>query len=204
VPKEYKGKDEIGEIRTINNLKEINIDNNNSWLFLGRNNMFLSVYKKFFESKGMIYNYKNELSVKYSEIEAIRNYVSLQKGDINHIPSSLNIHLKPDFNLKEEWYNSFKWKENKITYLRDVIKNKNHKDLRTNINIETIHSIKGGEAENVVVQEDITKNVKSNLENNPDSEHRVFYVGVTRTKKNLYILQNTSKNYYNLRRYVNG
>ena len=57
------------------------------------------------------------------------------------------------------------------------------------ITASTIHGAKGGEAENVVLFTDISPAADEEMRRNPDDMHRVFYVGVTRTKQNLYIVE---------------
>lgn len=54
--------------------------------------------------------------------------------------------------------------------------------------VSTIHGSKGGEADNVVLLTDLSPAAEMDMRINPDDTHRVFYVGVTRTKKNLYIV----------------
>lgn len=54
------------------------------------------------------------------------------------------------------------------------------------IKLSTIHGSKGGEADNVVLITDLTA---AALETEGDDLHRVFYVGVTRAKQNLFILE---------------
>ena len=56
------------------------------------------------------------------------------------------------------------------------------------IAVSTIHGSKGGEAENVVLFTDISPAADADMRINADDIHRTFYVGVTRTKKNLYIV----------------
>jgi len=57
------------------------------------------------------------------------------------------------------------------------------------ITLSTIHGSKGGEAENVVLFTDVSPAASKAAESDPDELHRVFYVGVTRTKKNLYLIE---------------
>lgn len=64
------------------------------------------------------------------------------------------------------------------------------------INISTIHTVKGDEADIVVLMSDISKAVASQLEIDEDSEHRVFYVAVTRAKEKLIIIQPQTRLYY--------
>jgi superfamily I DNA/RNA helicase len=58
--------------------------------------------------------------------------------------------------------------------------------------VSTIHHVKGGEAKNVAIMLDTTRKTKGNVYKDIDEELRVLYVGVTRTKENLYLID--SKN----------
>ena len=57
------------------------------------------------------------------------------------------------------------------------------------ITVSTIHGAKGGEADNVVLFTDLSPAAEEDMRLNADDMHRVFYVGVTRTKDNLYIVE---------------
>lgn len=64
------------------------------------------------------------------------------------------------------------------------------------VEIATIHAVKGKEADNVIIVTDMAYQTKNAFHENPDAEHRVWYVGVTRAKKRLLIAtQNTAHNY---------
>jgi DNA helicase-2/ATP-dependent DNA helicase PcrA len=64
------------------------------------------------------------------------------------------------------------------------------------IHISTIHGVKGGEADNVVVCTDMAFRTYQEYEQDPDSEHRVWYVAITRAKEKLWIIQpRTNRNY---------
>jgi superfamily I DNA/RNA helicase len=52
--------------------------------------------------------------------------------------------------------------------------------------------VKGGEAKNVAVMLDTTRRTVGNIYNDIDEELRILYVGVTRTKQNLFLID--SKN----------
>ena len=66
------------------------------------------------------------------------------------------------------------------------------------IKLSTIHGIKGGQAENVVLITDIPFKSWKKLNENPDDEHRVFYTAITRTEKNLYLLNPETLYNYNV------
>jgi superfamily I DNA/RNA helicase len=62
------------------------------------------------------------------------------------------------------------------------------------IKVSTIHRMKGGEDDNIVLLNDMGyMSWKNYAEGNPDGEHRVFYTAVTRTKHNLHIVENADK-----------
>ena len=54
------------------------------------------------------------------------------------------------------------------------------------IRVSTIHGTKGGEADNVILFTDLSQ---AALNEYGDDLHRVFYVGVTRTKENLFVVE---------------
>ncbi len=64
------------------------------------------------------------------------------------------------------------------------------------INISTIHSVKGDEADVVVLMGDISKVVAQQMDIDEDTEHRVFYVATTRAKESLYLVEPLTSKYY--------
>ena len=57
------------------------------------------------------------------------------------------------------------------------------------INVATIHSVKGGEADNTLLMTDMSARSWSGYQMDPDGEHRVWYVGATRAKNALHVVQ---------------
>ena len=57
------------------------------------------------------------------------------------------------------------------------------------VSINTIHGVKGGEADHVVMLSDMSYKTFQEYQKAPDNEHRVAYVGVTRAKQQLTIVQ---------------
>ena len=57
------------------------------------------------------------------------------------------------------------------------------------IQLSTIHASKGGEADNVMLLTDLSRQARLSMYKNPDNECRVFYVGITRAKKTLHVVQ---------------
>jgi superfamily I DNA/RNA helicase len=72
-----------------------------------------------------------------------------------------------------------------------MLRNKEELSKPARVKLSTIHAAKGGEATNVLMILDNTKKIREAVdksEDKHDEEHRVWYVGVTRTKQNLYIM----------------
>lgn len=64
------------------------------------------------------------------------------------------------------------------------------------IRISTMHGVKGDEADVVIVKTDMSRSAHQALEYDADSEHRLFFVAVTRARKELYIMHPQTKMYY--------
>lgn len=64
--------------------------------------------------------------------------------------------------------------------------------------IETIHGVKGAQADNVMMMTDISRSAHTQHWKIPDAEHRIFYVGITRTRHNLHIVSPSTSMFYQL------
>ena len=82
-------------------------------------------------------------------------------------------------------------------YVLNALKRKdNVKNPR--IKISTIHSMKGGECDNIVVIPDLSYAAHKAYRRDPSIEHRVYYVAVTRTKQSLHIMMPETKEFYEM------
>ena len=61
--------------------------------------------------------------------------------------------------------------------------------------LSTIHGAKGDERGRVFLHTGITANIKKGMRRNYEEEARVFYVGVTRVKHELYIIKDAGQNF---------
>jgi len=66
------------------------------------------------------------------------------------------------------------------------------------IKVSTIHSVKGEEADNVILFTDLERIIYESAQVNKDTEHRLFFVGVTRAKNKLYIMNQGSEYQYSI------
>jgi superfamily I DNA/RNA helicase len=106
--------------------------------------------------------------------------------------------LQKQFTLdaSEDWMSALRITDKDREYYR-AIRRRNESLVKwPRILVSTIHQVKGGEADHVFLKRDMSWRCYQNLTTNPDSEHRVFYVGATRARKSLHVLHpQTNKAY---------
>jgi superfamily I DNA/RNA helicase len=90
------------------------------------------------------------------------------------------------------WQKVLKVSDHEVAYIMSVRRRGERILTGTpRIRISTIHKAKGGEADNVALLLDSTKACADNWDQ--DSEYRVFYVGMTRAKKSLHLIESTAQ-----------
>ena len=91
------------------------------------------------------------------------------------------------------WYAVIKVTEREQIYVSSV-RRAGEKILtgKPRVKISTIHRAKGGEADNVVLLLDSSKACTESPDQ--DSEIRAFYVGMTRARKSLHLIEPKTKN----------
>jgi len=138
--------------------------------------------------------------VDYDSIKNLYNYLSSNKVDKIHKTGKTLLKdqmytledctNKYGLKTKDIWYDAlddidFKTRE----YIRAMRRNGELLKKEPRIKLSTIHGMKGGECNNVVLLSDLTENTLRNYEKNPDDENRLFYVGATRAKQQLHIVE---------------
>ena len=95
------------------------------------------------------------------------------------------------YSKTQRWFDVFKTDPEESLYIREMLRLNEELSKPARVKLSTIHAAKGGEATNVLLILDNTKKIREAVERSEDKydeEQRVWYVGVTRTKQNLYIL----------------
>ena len=122
--------------------------------------------------------------------------IILKTGQYNYGDLKSKFYL--DTNINTPWFEILKLIPRKkehyvdyIQYLKNIIKNGNYKKSKR-ILLSTIHGAKGLESANTVLNCDwprLPYETYCKGKKDRDDELRVFYVGVTRTKYNLFLYQ---------------
>jgi len=215
--KQYKPRDEEGILRRYSDVTQIDMSQGN-WLVLATANHFLDDVKELCELRGWYYQYKGSNSIKLKLLLALNNWEQLRKGallthiEIKNIYEYLGANVAQGFRTgklfhSEEkysltdcmdkyglltdkvWYESFEGLDHLTeNYIRNMRANGEQINKNPRIVMSTIHGAKGGEAEKVLILQDLTSAALETLQYDPDEFHRLYYTGITRAKKELHIV----------------
>ena len=210
VKKNWKPRDEEGSINHITAIEDAPLYKGD-WLVLARTNDRLEKLKPILKDMGIYFQLKGRKSYKATLFRSVLNYTRwADKGDqlsisevkdiLEYTGTNLNPYPTEErlYDLKEfgfgntdRWFDVFKNDPEECLYIREMLRQKEELRLNARVQLSTIHSAKGGEATNVLLILDNTKTIREATDKSfekADEENRVWYVGVTRTKQNLYIL----------------
>ena len=217
INKTWKPKTNEGSLHRHFNIDSVDMSSG-EWLVLARTKYMLKEIEDTLYRKGLYYKTKHKRSYEkdiqeaatdwehlrqgqpltYNQVEKIYGYMSPNHTDKSSLHGMTkgafyNIdQLTKDFGLstKKVWYEAFDDAgSRRVEYLRKMRANGEQLNKEPRIELSTIHAAKGGESQNVVLLTDLTKTTLDGYEKNPDDESRLFYVGATRTKENLHIIE---------------
>ena len=198
IDKEYFPKAESGEIFERYKLSDIDMSKGD-WLILTRTKSLLKPVITFLKKKGFFFNTAQGNSIGKSLYEDIQNWSKLQKKiELPEIQvQRIRERIEGSMNLSLKWYDVFnKLTDSQITYMKLLLLNGENPTEDARIKVSTIHGAKGGEATNVVLFLNETANTIKGAKKSAakqDEEYRVWYVGITRTMKNLYLVRSPNK-----------
>jgi DNA helicase-2/ATP-dependent DNA helicase PcrA len=217
IPKDWRPKTVEGKLSTYSDFRHIDMSKG-EWLVLARTRSMLNDLENTIYQNGLYYKNKYKKSYEQDLYEAITEWESWRKGEtldytrIKRIYSymdeshankkSLVLLNKDNFYSLEQcknkyglmvddvWYNAFNnAPSKKVNYIRKMRQNGEQLNKKPRILLSTIHGVKGGEADNVILLTDLSRQTLKEYERVPDDVNRLFYVGATRTKDHLHIIE---------------
>ena len=222
--KEWTPRKDEGQVRWEPTIELVNMEEGD-WLVLARTNYLLEDVDEYCRNEGWFFEVKGRPSISEAKVRAVIHWERLSKGQSVSLTECANIlkfikvdkpkkldlldsnlimqyqDLKSHFSDLPDghWYDVFDlFSPKEISYIRAMLRRGEKITKLPRIRLSTIHAAKGGEATNVVLLTDITARVYKNYQENPDDENRVFYVGVTRTKENLFLIEPKTTRCYQL------
>jgi len=215
--KNYKPREEEGLLRRYSDITQVDMSEGN-WLVLSSANHFLDQVKEVCELRGWYYQYKGRNSIPLKLLLALNNWEAWRKGGLlnqleikniyEYLGSSVlegfrkgkTLHAEEKYSLEEcqkdhgllvttVWYEAFEGLDAMTeNYIRNMRANGEQINKNPRIKMSTIHAAKGGEADNVLLLQDLTGAALETFSYDPDELHRLFYTGATRAKRELHVL----------------
>jgi DNA helicase-2/ATP-dependent DNA helicase PcrA len=217
IPKNWKPRTVEGSLSTYADFRHIDMSKG-EWLVLARTRSMLDELEDIVYKNGLYYKNKFKKSYEQDLYDAINDWEHLRQGQLlnykqiekiysymsknNVEKNKLKIMIKDAFfgidqlsnqyglKTKNVWYEAFdNAPSKKVSYIRQMRKNGEQLNKKPRIILSTIHGVKGGEADNVVLLTDLSRQTLREYERVPDDVNRLFYVGATRTKEHLHIVE---------------
>ena len=216
---------ESGALHRLSNWQQAPVADG-SWMLLARNSHMLTPIKEWLHGEGLPYATAFGSSVDAKHLRAIITWEKLRKGEAQ--PSSAvrdvyelmevarghktlpKVEADTLLTLAElrashgcltdaPWFESLAKIPQRDRVYYQAIKRRGESLARTpRIYVGTIHSVKGGEADNVLLLPDMTQRTWDGYERDRDAEHRTFYVGATRAKQALWLAEPQGTRSYTL------
>lgn len=193
--KKYYPRNHDGICEEIANLDQVDLSEG-KWLILTRTVSRLLRIEENLKKKNLYFESNRGKSIRVGLFKSIKNYELLQQNvevEEKEIKSIKEFTGTEELDLKKDWYEAFQnVEQEEKDYLLGLLEAGEDLEKPARIWTSTIHAIKGGEQDNVILCLDmgdkILKAIKRS-QDKEDEEHRVWYVGVTRAKNNLYKLK---------------
>ena len=204
---------EEGTLKIFFSIDPINLSKGD-WYILARTNDLLKPILKDLRRRGIYFETKDGRSMNESLYRDILNWEAWKKGKkLNTIEVQRLLErfgkklketedklfeltdLKKEYKLNSQlqWYDAFTTvTPNTKTYIRTMRSNGEDLRLKPRVKVLTLHSSKGGEATNVIILQNQTRNTIKGATKTimkQDEEQRVWYVGLTRCSKNLFLIR---------------
>jgi len=195
--KQYYPRDYEGVCERINNLDQIDITKG-KWLILTRTISRLRKMTDELRKRNLYYESNKGKSFKVLLYNASVNYnswcrgIELDEKEIKDIKQFIGSGLET-WNKDIDWFDAFKEADlDEKEYIKNMLDNGENLDERARILVSTIHAAKGGEEDSVILCLDLGQKIKKAIKKSQDKydeENRVWYVGATRARNNLYKLK---------------
>lgn len=199
IQKNYLPKDIPGNIYQRYKLNDIDMTKGD-WLILTRTKSLWKPIPPFLKRKGLYFNTVEGNSIGKTLYEDIQTWNEFKQG---LTPPEIKrqrleeVTGEKNFNINLSWDAAFKnIALTKREYMRSMLDNEEDLSKPPRIKVSTIHGAKGGEATNVVLFLNQTTNtIKGSKKSQAkeEEEFRVWYVGITRTMENLFLIKCKNK-----------
>lgn len=203
-PKTWEPVSKGGKISVIQDPREVDISHG-EWLLLVRKNKHKGTYLNACMNSGRIFHDGVRWSNEQPWFKGMLAYQLLRQGEkvnanqalsllkftnLVDVPRQLYEFQWEDFTWgfegRPEWHEiATRLELQQSTYIKNCIAHGEDIFKPGNVKLATIHAAKGGEADNVMLDLRLDGIPLKQFKKDPDSERRVWYVGISRARNNL-------------------
>lgn len=199
VDKEFNPRSDVGSVAVHGNINSVEITPQEDILFLGRTHSVLREVEKdlidrripYLRESGRPGMYQNKYARGIMAYNKLRDGRMLQDSERSALYNVATTETRGNLEkndyaaiLSRPFYISLDIPFRVIDFYRDADLN-----VTPRLRLSTIHASKGHEADRVILLTDTTQKVTETAEKKPDDEIRVWYVGMTRAKHTLDIVE---------------
>lgn len=217
-------RDAPGALHRLSDWQQAPVTEGGSWMLLARNSFLLAPVKEWLHGAGLPYATVFGSSVDAKHLRAIMTWEKLRKGEAfpasavrevydlmdvarghktlpkvaaEELLTLLDLLTHHGCGTNAPWFDALTKIPTRDRVYYQAIKRRGESLARPpRIYVGTIHSVKGGEADNVALLPDMTQRTWDSYERDRDAEHRTFYVGATRAKQALWLVApSTTRSY---------
>ena len=217
IDKKYFPTPEKGSVKTFFSIDPIDLSKGD-WYILARTNDLLRPIITQLHRRGIYFETSYGRSLGKNLYQDILNWEKWKKGEQLNTIQAQRVFERLGLKLKEAtdkmftldslialhptikkvpWYDAFTEVTPKTkTYIRAMRKNGENLKADPRVKVMTLHGSKGGEASNVIILQNQTNNTMKAVRKSQtkrDEEQRVWYVGITRTKHNLFLIRSKDR-----------
>lgn len=199
VDKEFNPRPDVGLVRVHGSINSVDIQHGQDTLLLGRTHSVLREVEQLLIEKRIPYVresgrpglYQNRYAAAIRAFNKLGDGKRLTDGERNSLftVATASTRARLENNdyaavVREPFWVALQIPGRVVDFYADA-------DLMVDptVRLSTIHAAKGHEADQVILLTDMTTRVQQTAEKSPDDEVRVFYVGMTRSKRVLDIVE---------------
>jgi len=212
-PKDWLGREEPGTVNWMGSTDHFDLSQG-TWMFLVRRNGQRKSLVDLCRNAGVVYQNDGHWSNQTHAIRSVLAYERLRRGERIAPSEARRVSLYAGARMEDA--TSYVW--DNITwpfadrpdwmralpglptedreYIRLLRRNGESLVNPGRVVVSTIHGVKGGQADNVVLFPKLNKRIQRSFLYDPDQEHRVWYVAVSRAIHNLYLVNQPAPFFY--------
>lgn len=210
--KRWRADRDGGELSWIGRLDDVDLSTG-TWYLLARTRFGLRRLRRHCRLHGYVYRYAARDSTREPAIRAALAYRALQDGDtisgatVSVLAAFLDglddryaddqpySALDLGIDVTPPWDDALDVPEDDRQYLRAVLA-RGIEESR--ITVATIHAVKGGEADHVVLDTSLTRRPDGAWQDRHDDEYRTLYVALSRARESVYLLAARGRRKYTI------